>query len=131
MSKDVDVAFEIWVSNVYRNKIRSCKDRGIEWNLSLISLRNILRAKCCFYTGIALTRPPIGNKGGIPQNYTPKGTDVIIERLDNTRPYEKGNCVAASNYANQMKSSWESTNNPYTVHHFIKMAKKLEKMQRG
>lgn len=124
-----DVAFDAWVSRFYQNKIESCKRRGIEFNLSLISVHNILRAKYCFYTGIELTRPPYRFDGYVPQGYERKNTDVTIERLDNRLGYVSKNVVACSKYANSLKGVFEDPGNAYGLEHFIRMVKKLEKIR--
>jgi len=76
MSKEFSQDFEMFVLSYYQNKVQSCKDRGIEFKLNLVSVRNMLSAKKCGYTGLELTR---GKKGlGM------LSTDVTIDRIDNT-----------------------------------------------
>lgn len=124
-----NVAFDAWVSNYYRNKIESCKRRGIEFDLSLMAVHNILKAKYCYYTGIKLTRPPYKDNGYIPETYVQKNTDVTIERLDNKLGYIPKNVVACSKYANGLKGVFEDPSNAYELEHFIRMVKKLEKIK--
>ena len=111
--------FELFVLSYYQNKVQSCKDRGIEFKLNLVSVRNMLSAKKCGYTGLELTR---GKKGlGM------LSTDVTIDRIDNTRPYEKGNVIAVSNVANNFKSIFE---NPSYKLDMLTAQKALVKMQK-
>jgi len=92
--------FELFVISYYQNKVQSCKDRGIEFKLNLVSVRNLLSAKKCGYTGLDLTR---GKKGlGM------LSTDVTIDRIDNSIGYVKGNVIAVSNVANNFKSIFEN-----------------------
>lgn len=104
---------DIYVMNVMRNKISSCKSRGIEWKLTFVSLKNLMKAKKCFYTGIELTIPA---KEGI------RPTDFSIDRIDSTKPYEKGNVVACSHAANQLKAYIENPANEILT---MKMAEKV------
>lgn len=111
--------FELFVLSYYQNKVQSCKDRGIEFKLNLVSVRNLLSAKKCAYTGLELTR---GKKGlGMTS------TDVTIDRIDNSKGYVKGNVIAVSNVANNFKSIFE--NPVYKID--MQMAEKaLVKMQK-
>lgn len=92
--------FELFVANYYTNKVQSCKDRGIEWKLSLISVRNLLRTERCPYSGIKLTMPRSGKQA--------LSSDITIDRIDNKRPYEPGNVMAVSNKINNLKSIFEN-----------------------
>lgn len=118
--KEFSQDFELWVANYYKAKVESCKDRGIEWNLNLISVRNLLSAKVCGYTGMPLTTPKVGAKASIQ-------SDVTIDRIDNSRPYEKGNVIAVSNVANNFKSLFE---NPVYKLDMLTAQKALVKMQK-
>jgi len=66
---------------------RSAKDRGLDFNLSLQSVKNILQAKRCAYTG-----EPFG-----------VGHKLSFERVDNTKGYVKGNVVAVGSDLNGRK----------------------------
>ena len=98
-TKEFSQDFEMFVISYYTAKVQSCKDRGIDFKLNLISVRNLLSAKKCGYTGMVMTRGK--GKGQL-------STDVTIDRIDNTRPYEKGNVIAVSNIANNFKSIFEN-----------------------
>ena len=95
--------FDRYVANYYVRKISQCRERGIEFKLSLTQVRNMLRAKRCQLTGVYLTHR---NAGGYTENA--RATDVTIDRLDCSKPYEKGNVLAVAHYANQLKSSVEN-----------------------
>jgi hypothetical protein len=75
----------------YLNKVKNARDRGIDFNLSLTSLKNIMRAKKCYFTGLTLTK----------ENST-------IDRVNSKIGYIKGNVVACHADINQLKSVFES-----------------------
>jgi hypothetical protein len=119
MSKEFSADFEMFVVSYYTNKVQSCKDRGIEFKLNLVSVRNLLSAKKCGYTGLDLTR---GKKGlGM------LSTDVTIDRIDNSLGYVKGNVIAVSNVANNFKSIFE---NPVYKLDMLMAEKALNKIQK-
>lgn len=82
---------DINIARKYLAKAASCVDRGIGFDLSIQSYKNLMRAKKCYYTGI-----PMEDEDG-PFKRT-------IDRIDATKPYEKGNVVACCHFANKMKS---------------------------
>jgi len=70
----------------------SAKDRGIPFDLSLCSFRNLLRRKKCPYTGEDLITHG-------------KDNTASIDRIDNSRGYVCGNVIACSITANSLKSN--------------------------
>ena len=92
--------FELFVASYYASKVESCKKRGIEFKLNLVSVRNLLRTRKCPYTGKELTVPRAGKQA--------LTTDITIDRIDNTKGYVKGNVMAISNRANNLKSIFEN-----------------------
>lgn len=111
--------FELFVTNYYQNKVQSAKDRGIEFKLNLVSVRNLLRTQKCPYTGITLTVPRSG-KGSL-------SSDITIDRIDNTKGYVKGNVQAISNVANNFKSIFENPQYPVSMSTAEKMLNKMQK----
>lgn len=65
--------------------------RGLEFDLPLVSLLNIYKAKKCFYTGVKLTF----ERG--------KPNTITLDRVDNDLGYVKGNVVACSAEFNYKK----------------------------
>ena len=59
------------------NLSNSAKSRGKEFNLNLTSIRNLMKAKHCYYTGVKLTN-----------------SNRTIDRVDNDKGYVIGNVVA-------------------------------------
>lgn len=118
--KFTNTEFELFVAQYYQNKVDSCKDRKIEWKLSLISVRNLLRTKKCPWTGIVLTIP---RGKGKPQ----LSTDITIDRIDNTRGYVPGNVIAVSRVANNFKSIFENPQYPIDMETAKKMLTKVQK----
>ncbi len=96
-----DVTWDLMVANRFRYKYKNAKDRGIEFSLSFRSMKNLLEAKKCYYTGITLTFPDNSEDRSL------KATDLTIDRIDSSKGYVSGNVVACSNAFNQLKSQFE------------------------
>ena len=127
----VDTAFDAWVAKFYINKVKKCAEKGCSFELSLLAVHNLLRAKRCYFTGIELTRPPLDELGYAPKGYERKNTDVTLDRIDNSKGYIQGNVKACSLYANSLKAVFECPSNVYKFEHFTRMAKVLEKHIQG
>jgi hypothetical protein len=84
-------------------KVKSCKERGVEWKLTFQAVKNLMKAKKCYYTGQKLTQPVKGVAGFIKRE-----TDITLDRIDCKKGYVKGNVVACSTWANQLKSEAEN-----------------------
>ena len=82
-----DVRLAKW----YINKFNSSKDRGIEFSMSITTLRNISLAKKCYFTGLILD-----------------DKTRTVDRVDNTKGYVKGNVVACHTSFNNLKSLIEN-----------------------
>lgn len=113
-----ETEFNILVAKKYAQKANNARQRGIEFALSYTSIRNLLRAKRCYYTGIELTTPEKGNAIRRP-------TDLTIERIDSNKGYVKGNVVAACHAANSLKNTFEANHNGMDMKAFLMMAKKI------
>lgn len=70
----------------------SAEKRGLEFNLSFTSVKNLLSSKKCFYTGVTFV-----DKEQHPLMLT-------IDRVDNNKGYIKGNVVACTKEFNEKKS---------------------------
>ena len=92
------IEFDKMCVTYYANKLQSCGQRGIEFNLTFTQVKNMLRAKKCQYTGVSLTK----HKSSVQ-----KPTDVTIERINPNKPYETGNVCAVSYAANQAKANFD------------------------
>lgn len=95
--------FDLYAAKHLVWKAENAKKRGIEFNLTIASMKNLLSAKCCFYTGIHLTK-----SSGKEANGELKLSDFTIDRIDGSKGYVKGNVVACCHAANQMKNQFES-----------------------
>lgn len=104
----------------YINKQKDAKDRGIEFDLPFLSFRNIYRAKRCRYTGVELTL----NDGDSKR----KWTDLSVERIDSSKGYVRGNCVAICYAANQFKSKLEDPGYSFSLDVAYKILKKSRKL---
>jgi repressor of nif and glnA expression len=94
-----DATFDLYVAKKMAAKAQNARDRGIEFNLTFAGMRNLLKAKRCFYTGLPMTKP-----GSAKQI----ATDLTIDRVDASKGYVTGNVVACCYAANQLKSQVES-----------------------
>ncbi len=91
----------------YHSKIQSCKDQGIHFDLSLKAFKKLITKKKCQYTG-KLFSENVGRS---------------IDRVDNTKGYVKGNCVACCSHLNGIKSNIDYKD-------IISMAKFLKKFKK-
>ena len=95
-----DANFDLYVADKLRRKADNARERGIEFDMTFQAMKNILSAKKCYYTGLPLTK---ARHGSLPL----RGSDLTIDRLDHTKGYVKGNVVACSHAANQLKAQVE------------------------
>lgn len=91
---------DIKIAELFLRKKQSSKSRGIEFDLSFTAFKNMMRAKKCFFTRVALTDPTSSIQ---------KPTDRTIDRLDCNKGYVHGNVVACCFAANQLKAAIESS----------------------
>jgi hypothetical protein len=110
------------VARKFINLSESANRRGKDFDLSLNCIRELLDTETCFYTGVYLNK----KKGDNFQR--------TIDRVDNTKGYVKGNVVACSHLANQIKNqlfedptSDVATNINFMAKLIVKMYKTLEK----
>ena len=81
------------VANKYQQLKHSAKDRGIKFDLTLMSVRNLLQAKRCYYTG---------------EEFTDKGfSKMTVDRVDPSEGYVVGNVRACTHRFNQLKQTFE------------------------
>ena len=87
---NLDVSDE-YVARKYLQILNSAKDRGIEFNLSLTSVKNLLKAKKCYYSGYNF-------------DHTDPEKSLTFDRLDYKKGYVKGNVVACYKAVNDLKN---------------------------
>lgn len=97
--------FDLYVADKLRRKADDAKTRGIEFNMTFQSMKNILSAGKCYYTGMPIKRPKHGQAYAQPD-------DLTIDRIDCGKGYVKGNVVACSHAANQLKAQVEKAGIP-------------------
>jgi len=85
------INFDEKVARKYLAIKSSAAKRNLEFNLSLTSIRNLLRSKRCAYT-----KEPLNSIPNDPYQLT-------IDRVDNNKGYVIGNVVACCAYINQKK----------------------------
>lgn len=109
-----------YIARRYISKLANARKANIEFTLPLMSFSNILKTKKCQYTGILLTLPRA--------NAPIRGTDLTLERVDNSKGYIKGNVVAVCHEANNIKSLVENTDSVLSVNDLIKMFTKINNL---
>jgi hypothetical protein len=82
---------DIKLAQWYISKFTSARDRGVEFSMSIVTLRNISLAKKCYFTGLILD-----------------DKTRTVDRVDNTKGYVKGNVVACHSSFNSLKSLIEN-----------------------
>lgn len=122
--KFISAEFERFVAEYYIGKSRSAAERNINWAISLVSFRNMMRCTVCPYTGVLMTKPSLS---------TPRPTDITIDRIDNTKGYVPGNVMAISRMANNFKSIFENPKYPLDMGTastaLIRMHKRVSKVK--
>lgn len=91
-----EVRFDLYVMEKMQSKMHNARQRGVQFDLTFQAMKNLCRAKKCYYTGIPLTKP----KSGQPA----QASDFTIDRIDASKGYVAGNVVACCHAANQLKS---------------------------
>jgi len=104
-----NVKFDLMAANKYLAKCQNAKSKGHEFSISFTSMKNMLRAKKCYYTGLPLTLDT-----------------VTIDRIDNSRGYCVGNVVSCHTSVNSLKGLIENGNNLIGVKEVKMMIKKWE-----
>lgn len=98
MSNKQEIDFDDMLVRRYIRMKEQAKRRGVEFSLPLNSLRNVLKAKKCYYTGREIG---VDFPSGHPNQLT-------VDRKNPKLGYIRGNVVAASNMANELKNSYEN-----------------------
>lgn len=100
------------IAQFYVNKITNAESRGIPFDLSFTSFKNMAKANKCYFTGLPLEH-----------------NTFTIDRIDNKKGYVKGNVVACHKAFNQIKSLMENPNNDLDIktvtRGFIKTKKRM------
>lgn len=95
---------EVGLRQKYENKSKNAKSRGIDFKLSeqeFIKLCLFLKEnRQCAYTDQEFVFTPVATG-------KPKPNYPTLERVDNTKGYEIGNCVWVTYHSNFLKSKWE------------------------
>lgn len=119
-----DSSFDLYVAQKLGQKAHNAHQRGIEFDMSFQSMKNLLKSKKCYYTGIPLTRPVHGE--------ALRASDLTIDRVDASKGYVKGNVVACCHAANQVKSQFEKAGVAglkIGAQVFLKTIKRMEKAE--
>lgn len=116
--------FDLYVARKLSKKASNARERGIGFSMTFASMKNLLSAKRCYYTGVLLELPKSGQVYQAPNALT-------IDRIDSSKPYEAGNVVACCNAFNNMKGQAEAAGIEglkLVAKAFGKAVKRMEKM---
>lgn len=108
--------FDMYTAKKLIAKQKNARERGIEFNMSFMAMRNILGAKYCFYTGIPLELP-VGDSSNLKPN------SLTLDRICSDKGYVKGNVVACSHEFNSMKARVDAAG----IHGMLTMVKAFGK----
>lgn len=109
---------DIEIARRYLSKATRAEIDGYEFDLTFVAYKNLMRAKFCKYSGLRLTTKR--------RDKTIRFTDRTIDRIDSSKGYVKGNCVAVCNGVNKFKGMLENPNNLLSAGMAIKIAKIIE-----
>jgi len=112
---------DVKAAKKYLSKANSAKTRGLEFDISFAEYKSLIHKKKCFFTGI-----DVYPSDGI----SIKTNTLTIDRIDSRLGYVSGNCVACSDYFNNLKAVIENDSNDLGFKDFIKGAEKLKKVLR-
>lgn len=111
--------FDMYVAKKLIAKSKNARERGIEFSMSFTAMRNILKAKHCYYTGIPLELP-VGDAANLKPN------SLTLDRICSSKGYVKGNVVACSHEFNNMKARVDAAG-IYGMRMMVKAFGKAEK----
>jgi hypothetical protein len=82
---------DITLAKRYIQTHSNAEQRGHDFSLTLVDMRRLMNTKRCYFTAVELTH----------ESDTPN--KLTFDRIDNSVGYHKGNVVACSHKANQIK----------------------------
>ena len=82
-------------------------DKGMDFDLTLSEFSKIVARKKCFYTGVTMIK--------LMGENSLDGNVLTLDRIDNSKGYVKGNVVACTKSANNLKAIWENPEFKLTV----------------
>ena len=94
---DKQIHFKLKVAQKYANLMKNAVQRNLEFNLELSDIEMLLKQERCFYTG---------------KLFDDKTNIRTVDRIKSDKGYVKGNVVASTWDANQLKNSLLELSNP-------------------
>lgn len=113
------VTFDLLIMRKYKHKVDNARERGLEFTLTFAQFRNIYTRTRCAYTGRKLT---------VSTTQPQPATDLTVERIDSSRGYVPGNCIAVCATSNNIKGIFEDPATPLNVQDAINMFANIAKM---
>lgn len=98
---------DMFAAKRFLKQKQRAKEKGLEFDLTLIEFIRIVGRKYCFYTGKPMIKP-MGEQTESPMTLT-------LDRIDNSKGYVSGNVVACTRAANALKAVWENPLQELTV----------------
>lgn len=102
----------------YQQLKANAENRNLEFDLTLRSVENLLKAKKCHYTGKPFTFGVTG-KGAVERT---------VDRVDPKKGYVKGNVVAFSLQFNQLKNYVEHSSKEEQLRFVKQLAKVVNRI---
>jgi len=103
------IKFQARVAKKYLSKVDDAIKRGLEFNLTLTSVSNLMKAKKCFFTDLPLNEDTLS-----------------FDRVDNSKGYIQGNVVACHTEVNSFKGCMENPSELMNLELVSKMIKRWE-----
>ena len=107
---------DLRIARKFLTKATNASKAGVKFTLTFAQFKKLMMVKKCQYTGIVLTEPTSTHQ---------IQTDRTIDRIDSSKGYEAGNVLTACYAVNQLKSVFESPDNPLNIEHLKRMVMKL------
>lgn len=109
LRNDADLRHKLLIANKYRNTLNSAIERGIDFDLSLEDIEELLNAKHCFYTNVP---------------FDSEENAITFDRINHNKGYVRGNVVPCTAQANALKNKlYEHTSSLFpdikSLKHFV------------
>lgn len=111
------------IAKYYTKKSDNAKQRGIEFSLTFTQFSKIIKRSKCPVYNITIFKT-LGNTNTWERQ---PEDELTIDRIDSSKGYVMGNCVAMSHKANFIKSKFENKlEDSYTIKDMIQLADYLK-----
>ena len=112
--KDVNIARK------FITKYKDAKARGLEFDISLVSFKNMMKSKKCAISGMLLT-----DSNRDPARFS----DRTVDRIDSNKGYVKGNVMCVCSGINKFKGILENNEHPMNLESVEKVIKVMKSVK--